>query len=723
MAVYKKGNRKCPTSHEDREKKVLRSCVRCRRNKTKCDSMETRPNPCTSCVRKGVECELDYVIPPQRSKEMKSLYENIRFASDRISNLCMVYDDFLNKFKVGTVRESKQDAVLNFCPTRVLKVKDEFFSFKFNMNDGSLSINNFKIKSEYLDKCFEKVRGILWGLVKIYFKWEKIGDRHEEKAQNFVSEFTVKHLLQKNQLLLLLCILNFYYDIPGLRYLNIFQYVIESYYADAFGNGEAMEEDKNFLSRSALSKIIVGNLVDAEFHSELFIKHFTVFLFLNIVLYGPEYFMNCFMDKYIKTLEYLRKKINFDKNWEVKWVNFYIRLLNLVEGVVPPMGGGRYMVDDEEIGFLFSLIRKDREADGRINVALDCFICLIKFDQYLIERRKWPSDEEICKRFGYICERLNDDLLSLFGIREVSERELERFTFVELFFTQLLTLNNLLCVNYCGGSLGAFSESGSFNGFNYEFFEVIPEELMESKGVGLPVHKGYYWCQSKYDILQDSLERKNTNIGDLLLLCVEVSVGRHCVKVDANSSVLEMIYGEFEVFYENHDMHLKILKSSCRLVWLLYEFVVFWDMLNRVIIYEPFVWNSQLVMENSGLVSQNEDRRCNYDNRGLVNVANELVDDDDDDDDDDEAQSADWNSEEVGRKESIKKDLGDASAVAPRVSGVDEDTGVRIGESEDSADVGERLSLNGGINRILQNVDWVRESADEVFEKIHNVLN
>lgn len=716
MAVYKRGDRKCSGGPQDCDKKVLRSCVRCRKNKTKCDSMETRPDPCTSCVRKGVECELDYVTPPQRSKEMKSLYENIRFASDRVNSLCMVYDDFSKKLNVGGLRKPRKDVDWNEYPTRILKVKDQFFSFNLNPVDESLCINNFRIKSEFLNKCFKNVRGVVWGLIKIYFKWEKIGDRHEEKARRFVSEFSARYLLQKNQLLLLLCILNFYYDIPGLKYLNIFEYVIDSYYDGAFGNGEVKDEDKDegktLLSKSALSKIVVGNLPNAQFHSELFIKHFTIFLFLNIVFYGPEYFMNCFMDKYIRTLEFLRKKINFDKNWEVKWVNFYIRLLNLVEGVVPPVEGGKYAVEDEEIEFLFSLVRQDREAEGRINVTLDCFICLVKFDQYLIERREWPANKQICKRFSYMCERLNADLLGIFGVRQSDREEMERFTFVQLFFTQLLTLNNLLCVNYCGGSMELFTDVGWFNGFNYEVYELFPQELVEGEYRDLEIENGYYCCQSKYDFLNKVLKKdKSMSVNELVLLCVEVSVGRHCLKIDSSNDVLGMVSQELETFYRNDDMNLKILKSSCRLVWLLYEYVVFWDMLNRVIIYEPFVWNAQLVLENNGLLSQNGDCRSYHYSNGVVDMPYGM-------------DVVDYDDENRNNRREVEPESVDPETVeaAPR-NGGDTDAVVRLAEPEQSGDAGERLSLNGGINRILQNVDWVKESADEVFEKIHNVLN
>lgn len=55
----------------------LKSCSRCRKHKTKCDFVDTRPHPCTSCAKKGIECELEVVIPVKRSNILKSLNENI----------------------------------------------------------------------------------------------------------------------------------------------------------------------------------------------------------------------------------------------------------------------------------------------------------------------------------------------------------------------------------------------------------------------------------------------------------------------------------------------------------------------------------------------------------------------------------------------------------------------------------------------------------------------
>lgn len=701
MVVSKKVGERSIKGNEYCEKKALRSCARCRRNKTKCDSLETRPDPCTSCMKKGVECLLDYVSPPQRSKEMRYLYENIRFSNDRIGKLCVVYEDFVKKFKLKQFGGLEGDFNWSQCPTRILKIREEFFSFNLSPVDGSLCINNFRIRSGLLEHSFKNFRKLIWGLIKIYFKWERIDSEHEEKAGRFVSEFEPRCLLEKNQLLILLCILNFYYDIPGVKYLDVFEYVIESYCHGASGieKREGNSDKGRYLSKGGLANIIVGNSPNAQFHSELFIKNFTILLFLNIVLYGPEYFMSCFMDKYIRTLEYLRKKINFDKNWEVKWVNFYIRLLNLVEGVVPFVEGDKYTVDEEEIEFLFSLVRSERESERHINVTLDCFICLVKFDQYLIERRRWPESRRIAMGFEYVCQRLSSDLMGIFGVERGNEdARFERFSFMQLFFTQLLTLNSVLCVSYCGTSAGLLEcHRGCFNGFNFGTHEVIPEELVDVGEGEVKVLKEFYWCQSKYDFLKQLLMgNEDMNVSELIFLFVEVSVGRHCFSIDEDTDILDIVRRDFERFCGKDDMSLGILKSCCRFVWLLYEFVVFWDMVNRVVVYEPFVWNSQLLLENNGLMCQNGDIRSLHYRDGVVNMpsAMDVVDDD--------------------REGTEGKENG--SEVESNVS--------EVGFSHplESVGGGGGGSLDGGINHILQNVDWVKESADEVFEKIHNVL-
>lgn len=54
--------------------KVLKSCMRCRQYKTKCDAARTRPAPCTACARRARACVFEVVhTPPQRSSEVVEL--------------------------------------------------------------------------------------------------------------------------------------------------------------------------------------------------------------------------------------------------------------------------------------------------------------------------------------------------------------------------------------------------------------------------------------------------------------------------------------------------------------------------------------------------------------------------------------------------------------------------------------------------------------------------
>lgn len=50
--------------------KILKLCVRCRNNKTKCDAVATRPYPCSYCTKKNVQCVLDTTQPSKRTYDL-----------------------------------------------------------------------------------------------------------------------------------------------------------------------------------------------------------------------------------------------------------------------------------------------------------------------------------------------------------------------------------------------------------------------------------------------------------------------------------------------------------------------------------------------------------------------------------------------------------------------------------------------------------------------------
>lgn len=588
------------------EKKRLRSCVRCRKNKTKCDSLITRPDPCSSCVKKGVECHVDYMSPPQRSREMKVLFDNIRYAKEKITSLGAAYDKLLEEVDVG---KDDVDFKKMKNSTRILKILDKFYLFIIDENAGSFYVNNFRVDLSFVKASFEHFRRLIWKTLEIYLKWEDVSDIEREELKEFVSGFDVNYVVENNQLLLLICILNFYFDIPGLNYLEIYDHVVDSYCEGASKNGAC---SAGLLSRTLLAKLIVGDSFNWHFHSEMFIKHFTVFLFLNVVLYGPQYFMGCFMDRYIRVLESLRKKINFDKNWEVKWVNFYIRLLNLVENNAK-LEGASYGDESAFEGMLMEVCEK---VDF-----LSSFICLIKVDQHLIERRKWPFDSLSKKAVQKICDRLDGDLTMEVGT--------ERPSFLEIFFSQLLSLNRLLCLN---NNLVCKMTENKMNGFNNDLGVRVGDKEINSP----------YWCQAEFNFLL----KYEKSSPDYAMKLAGAVIGKHVCTL-RDESFVDVVKNDLDAYRNQEDMSLRILKSSCLLIWLLYEHAVYYEMLNRVLYYVPFQWNAQLLLENNGLVCESDDQRCK---------------------------------------------------VVNQPSGA-------------------------GIDQILDRVDWMKESADDVLRKIHGVLD
>lgn len=51
--------------------KILRTCVRCRQQKTKCDASLTDPLPCSHCMKKKIDCTLDIITKnPNRSNDL-----------------------------------------------------------------------------------------------------------------------------------------------------------------------------------------------------------------------------------------------------------------------------------------------------------------------------------------------------------------------------------------------------------------------------------------------------------------------------------------------------------------------------------------------------------------------------------------------------------------------------------------------------------------------------
>ncbi|KAG0681942.1 hypothetical protein C6P42_003659 [Pichia californica] len=67
--------------------KHLKSCLRCRKHKTKCNYIETAPNACSSCIKRGITCQLEIVIPVKRSNIIKNLSNDIQLLKNLVDDL------------------------------------------------------------------------------------------------------------------------------------------------------------------------------------------------------------------------------------------------------------------------------------------------------------------------------------------------------------------------------------------------------------------------------------------------------------------------------------------------------------------------------------------------------------------------------------------------------------------------------------------------------------
>ncbi|QPG77300.1 hypothetical protein FOA43_004708 [Brettanomyces nanus] len=83
-------NKNPPDNSDQPKPRHLKSCARCRKHKTKCNYVNTGPNPCSSCAKRGVTCQLEIVIPVKRSNIIKKL-------SDDVDLLKRLVDELLTK--------------------------------------------------------------------------------------------------------------------------------------------------------------------------------------------------------------------------------------------------------------------------------------------------------------------------------------------------------------------------------------------------------------------------------------------------------------------------------------------------------------------------------------------------------------------------------------------------------------------------------------------------
>ncbi|KAH3899766.1 Zn(II)2Cys6 transcription factor domain-containing protein SCDLUD_004054 [Saccharomycodes ludwigii] len=647
--------------HHDKKPKPLKSCIRCRKNKIKCDSIVKRPGPCSSCLKKNLKCELDYVVKPQRGKELKGLYDNLHLIKNLLKDTIDYQSNtfmFLSKFGSTDINASSintNTTITTNIHTKFIKLKlphstdsistssvkgedprnienipianNSYIYIAFKYDDKYFYVNNFIITLDKLNDIFHDFNKVLSSLLQLYENWSTSNSKAKKSLV-----YDWKTLFHSNQLLLLYCILNFYLDIPqpnvNLSYLQLFNYIVNDYTTiasslkDDISNGVnatpfcSTPPHKNvanvIFDQIQLSKLIVGITQDgsiSRFHSEIFIKNFTLYLFFHIVLYGPDYFMDVFMNKYIKILEYLRKKINFEKNWEIKLCNFYVKIWNLItdEGYSKAS-----TVNNIDKSFEFNFCDDD--------TPLFLFMKFIKFDKYILhhERNKHISRFNTQNfpdhsQFSRGISSLISNLQPIFQI--LTNFKTRRLNFIIVFFTQFVVLNVIMVINNnsdnnndgsgdnnsngnmdCNKYLFLILESFKYNGFNH----ILMEEQYDNSISR--IDGCYYSLQHRINEFKNKTNGTITDndiVGYGLLELMELSLGEHFSVINPDLEIYSLILKDLQNYNSDNNSSLYINKASCQFIYYFYKKVIYEDMFEKVygfkntkniIVFDTFVF-------------------------------------------------------------------------------------------------------------------------------------
>ncbi|KAG7660383.1 SEF2, partial [[Candida] subhashii] len=77
--------------------KVLKSCVRCRQHKTKCDALITNPLPCSHCAKKNINCTLDVITKHPNRININKHIDLIEKLTNEVEDLTYVLDKLIDR--------------------------------------------------------------------------------------------------------------------------------------------------------------------------------------------------------------------------------------------------------------------------------------------------------------------------------------------------------------------------------------------------------------------------------------------------------------------------------------------------------------------------------------------------------------------------------------------------------------------------------------------------
>lgn len=138
-------------------RKHLKSCMRCRKHKIKCNYSETSPDPCTSCQKRQMECKVQPLVPVRRSNIIKNLSSDVNKLKtmvdmlikreEKLKKLCSVsgielnglleIDNYDSNFVIDSIIYSQREIA-----TILKEFKDSKFVYKFEVSASLYQTNS-----------------------------------------------------------------------------------------------------------------------------------------------------------------------------------------------------------------------------------------------------------------------------------------------------------------------------------------------------------------------------------------------------------------------------------------------------------------------------------------------------------------------------------------------------------------------------------------------------
>lgn len=205
IVMHRKRNLVVPKAVTKGER-VLKLCVRCRLNKTKCDAAATSPNPCTYCSKKNYECRLDITRTAKREYDVtERLVAEVQELHDKLDCVvlkkAMLVNQILRKRMVSVTLPSPPTAhlhaVLGMPDPEVADAESIYIdpiptlslanSFTIHSNHNSDPCTVSYAKAQQLFKVFEEVYCVYLPVLPHSFFRKDLHEIHQENDLLFWS--------------------------------------------------------------------------------------------------------------------------------------------------------------------------------------------------------------------------------------------------------------------------------------------------------------------------------------------------------------------------------------------------------------------------------------------------------------------------------------------------------------------------------------------------------